>query len=126
MERLQDDIDEKADKFGKVTYYEAYLYASEAQKAAVAAGNISTFDSRKLKLAKASPYLAEYGTLPPQPSVDDEVYEIMDKNLASEATDLLNKLHENEVDESENVEAIVFTDEDGNSGASDASDSDKE
>lgn len=126
MERLQDDIDEKADKFGRVTYYEAYLYASEAQKAAVAAGNVSSFDSRKLKLAKASPYLAEYGTLPPQPSVDDEVYVIMDKNLASEASDLLNKLHEDESNESENVETIVFTDEDGNSGAYDALDSDKE
>ncbi len=127
MERLQDDIDEKADKFGRVTYYEAFLYASEAQKAAVAAGNVSSLDQRQLKVAKVSPYLAEYGTLPPQPKVDGEVYEIMDTNLAKEAENLITRLRasdsiyeddEAESDEEEHpdVEDIVFTDEDGSIG----------
>ena len=47
MDRLQDDIDEKADRFGKVTYYEALLYASEAQRTAIASSNISKLDGRK-------------------------------------------------------------------------------
>ena len=126
MERLHDDIDEKADKFGRVTYYEAFLYASEAQKVAVAAGNVSSLDPRQLKVARVNPYLAEYGTLPPLPKVEEEVYEIMDTNLAKEADDLISKLRDsnsNYEDNAENAaidesdaEDIVFTDEDGNTG----------
>ena len=93
MDRLQDDIDEKADRFGKVTYYEALLYASEAQRTAIASSNISKLDGRRLKVAKVSPYLAQYGDLPPQPSVEEEVYQMMDLNLADEARNLVNGLN---------------------------------
>ena len=93
MDRLQDDIDEKADRFGKVTYYEALLYASEAQRTAIASSNITKLDGRRLKVAKVSPYLAQYGDLPPQPSVEEEVYQMMDLNLAEEARNLVNGLN---------------------------------
>ena len=96
MDRLQDDIDEKAGTFGKVTYYEAFLYASEAQKTALASANLQNLDQRQLKVAKASPYLAEYGNLPPQPDVGDDVYKMMDLNLEKEAGDLIEKLKQGE------------------------------
>ena len=93
MERLQDDIDEKADAFGTVTFFEAYLYASEAQKAVNANSNISKMGPRELKIANVSPYLAQYGTIPPQPSVEDELMQSLGIDLADEAEELIRSVH---------------------------------
>lgn len=93
MERLQEDIDHKANVFGNVTFFEAYLYAAEAQKAALANSNLSKLDARELKIAKVSPYLAEYGNIPPRPSIEDSVHAAMNMNLASQADELIHQIH---------------------------------
>lgn len=93
MDRLQDDIDAKADAFGTVTFFEAYLYAAEAQKAVMANANVAKLGPRELKIANVSPYLAEYGTIPPQPNIEDEVMKSMSLNLVSEAENLIRDIH---------------------------------
>ena len=104
MDRLQDDIDEKADRFGKITYFEAYLYASEAQKSALASSHLKDFDARQLKIARINPYLAEYGEFPPQPRVEDSVYNLMDLDLTKEAEKILTNLSEESIPEEEETE----------------------
>lgn len=108
MDRLQDDIDDKADSFGKVTFFEAYLYASEAQKAILAGSNLSKFDNRQLKVAKINPYLAEYGQLPPQPDVEQDVYSLLGLDLTKEAKDIIEQLGQ--------YGAVSFDDQDESAG----------
>jgi hypothetical protein len=100
MDRLQDDIDTKADSFAHVTFYEAYLYAEEAKKVADATSEVTSLDERQQRLLKVSPYLAKYGVLPPRPTVEQDVYDSMQVNLKEEALRL-----------SEQVEEPVATDD---------------
>lgn len=113
MERLQDDIDEKADAFGTVTFFEAYLYANEAQKAVNANSNIAKMGPRELKIANVSPYLAQYGTIPPQPSVEDELMQSLGIDLADEAEELIRSVHAADADDVPYMdeESIVDVDE---------------
>ena len=81
MERLQDDIDEKAGDFGHVKFFEAFLYAEEAKKMVDSIDALSSMNEEQRDIARISPYLAKYGTIPPKPSVDSEVYSILTQKL---------------------------------------------
>lgn len=81
MERLQDDIDEKAGDFGHVKFFEAFLYAEEAKKMVDSIDALSSMDDEHKDIARISPYLAKYGTIPPKPSVDSEIYNILTQKL---------------------------------------------
>jgi hypothetical protein len=81
MNRIQDDITEKASRFGKVLYYEAALRDLEAQKVAQATINPPSGDERRKQLLKVSPYFAAYAELPPQPDMVQEVYDNLQVDL---------------------------------------------
>ena len=81
MERLQDDIDEKAGDFGHVKFFEAFLYAEEAKKMVDSIDALSSMNDEQRDIARISPYLAKYGTIPPKPSVDSEIYNILTQKL---------------------------------------------
>ncbi|MBQ8968590.1 MAG: hypothetical protein IJ064_02490 [Bacteroidaceae bacterium] len=83
IERLKDDIDQKAAKFEHIEYYDAKLRDSHFNDAAVASSpaTINNLDDRSRPLALANPLLATSSQLLPQPKVDDIVYEHFSLNL---------------------------------------------
>ena len=74
MERLKDDIDEKAEKFNHVEYYEASLRDSDSRDIARATDGLQELELRRKKLISVSPYIAQYAQLPPEPRVEDSLY----------------------------------------------------
>ncbi len=85
MERLLDDIEDKASQFGFINYYEASLYADEAKKVAIAADEVGKLDARALRIAKVNPYYAKYGSLPPRPSIEEGALDLINSNLYEES-----------------------------------------
>ena len=94
MERLQDDIESRSDSFGHVTYFEAFLYAEEAQKAAIAIDSLGSFDDRQLHLARISPYIAKYAELPPKPEMESQVFDLASLDLEKLSEEALKKEEE--------------------------------
>jgi hypothetical protein len=94
MNRIQDDIAEKASKFGKVLYYEAVLRDQEAQKVAQATINPQNLDERRKQLLKVSPYFAAYAQLPPQPDMVQEVYDNLHVDLKEASEAMIQKAKE--------------------------------
>lgn len=94
MERLKEDIDLKAEKFGHIEYYDAKLRDGYSNEVAVAAGEIHSLDDRRKSLANVNPLFAKKSDLPPQPNVEDITFEHISLNLpiiAKNALDELNK-----------------------------------
>lgn len=83
IERLKEDIDQKAVKFEHIEYYDAKLRDSHFNDAAVASSPaaINELDDRSRPLALANPLLARTSQLLPQPKVDDVTYEHFSLNL---------------------------------------------
>lgn len=114
MERLKDDIDVKAEKFGHVEYYDARLRDGYSNEVAVAADEIHELDDRRKSLASVNPLFAKSSELPPQPKVEGIVYERMSLNLpviAKRALEELNSVQENDSDETgeyvpDNMESV--------------------
>lgn len=94
MDRLHEDIDARAEKFGYVEYYDASLRDKKARDTAVAAHNVNTLDDRRKPLAEVSPLLAQTSDLPPEPSIDQTAYEYAGINLNAAAKDALDELKE--------------------------------
>lgn len=94
MERLQDDINRRAEEFGHVEYYDAKLRDGHSNEAAVAANEIHSLDSRRQPLAAVNPLFAKNSTLPPQPKVEDIAHEHMALNLPAIAREALASLCE--------------------------------
>lgn len=126
MDRLHEDIDARAEKFGYVEYYDASLRDKRARDTAVAANNVNLLDERRKPLAEVSPLLAQNSELPPEPSIEQAAYEFAGINLNAVAKEALAELHEvefaqsshsvNNVSEPENepepVEDLVVEPED--------------
>ena len=81
MERLHDDIDAKAARFGHIEYYDASLRDRKAKDFAVAANEVGQLDERRKPLAEVSPLLAKESDLPPVPNVEELTYEHISLNL---------------------------------------------
>lgn len=96
MERLQEDIGRRAEKFGHVEYYDAKLRDGHSNEAAVAANEIHSLDSRRQPLVNVNPLFAKSSNLPPQPKVEDIAYEHMALNLPAIAREALASLCEME------------------------------
>ena len=94
MDRLHEDIDARAEKFGYVEYYDASLRDKKARDTAVAADNVSQLDARRKPLAEVNPLLAQNSELPPEPSVEQEAYEYAGLNLNAVAQEALNELYQ--------------------------------
>ena len=81
MERLKEDIDFKAEKFGHVEYYDAKLRDGYSNEVAVAAGEVRDLEERRKALATVNPLFAKSSDLPPVPSVEDITFEHISLNL---------------------------------------------
>jgi len=89
MDRLQEDIALKAEKFGHVEFYDASLQDGYSNAVAVAASEVPTLDERRKPLALSNPLLAKESVMLPEPSVEDVTYECMSLNLPSIAVNAL-------------------------------------
>jgi len=85
MERLKEDIDRRATKFGFIEYYDASLRDSGAKSFAEAADQAHTIEDRRKPLLAVNPYFATTSELPPSPSVEPEAYENLSVNLEAMA-----------------------------------------
>lgn len=94
MERLHEDIDARAEKFGYVEYYDASLRDKQARDTAVAAENINLLDNRRRPLAEVNPLLAQISELPPEPNIEPVAYDYAGINLNTVAKEALNELDE--------------------------------
>jgi hypothetical protein len=94
MERLKDDIDIKAKKFGHVEYYDAKLRDGYSNEVAVAADEVHSLDDRRKVLATVNPHFAKTSEIPPQPSVEDITFEHISLNLPVIAKNALDKIEE--------------------------------
>lgn len=89
MDRLQEDIALKAEKFGHVEFYDARLQDGYSNSMAVAASEVHNLDDRRKPLASTNPLLAKETVLLPEPNVEDITYEYLSLNLPSIAINSL-------------------------------------
>ena len=85
MDRIREDIDQCAERFGHVEYYEASLRDNQARENARAVANVRELDPRRRRLASVSPYLAQEGNVPPEPNVSEQLDEDFTINLGVQA-----------------------------------------
>lgn len=101
MDRLKEDIDARADEFGHIEYYDARLQDGHSNELAIASNEVRDMDERRKSLTMVNPLLAKKSTLPPEPQVEDLVYEHLSLNLPMIAKnaleELANKALENKV-----------------------------
>ena len=102
MERLQDDIALKAEKFGHVEFYDARLQDGYSNAMATAANEVNNLDERRKPLATTNPLLAKESVLLPQPNVEDVTYEHLSLNLPSLAVNALDSVSQIAVMEKQN------------------------
>jgi hypothetical protein len=104
MDRLQEDIACKAERFGHVEFYDARLQDGYSNQMAVAASEVNELDDRRKPLANTNPLLAKESILLPEPSVEDLAYEHLSLNLPSIAVNVLeavDRISEEEVPQQE-------------------------
>jgi hypothetical protein len=104
MERLKEDIDLKAEKFGHIEYYDAKLRDGYSNKVAVASKEIHELDERRKPLATVNPLFAKDSELPPTPSVEEITFEHISLNLPVIAKNALDNLAKMESEPVENNE----------------------
>jgi len=108
MDRLQEDIALKAEKFGHVEFYDARLQDGYSNQMAVAADEVNSLDERRKPLASTNPLLAKETAMLPEPSVEDMTYEHLSLNLPSIAMSALDAVSritmEDVIEKSQNVE----------------------
>lgn len=106
MERLKEDIDLKAERFGHIEYYDAKLRDGYSNEVAVAASEIQQLDERRKGLATVNPLLAKVSELPPRPNVEEITFEHLSLNLPAIAKSALEELEESGRMESEPEERV--------------------
>ena len=94
MDRLKDDIDERARNFEYIEYYDASLRDRLAKDLVSAGDNQDQLDDRRRPLASINPLYAQASVLPPSPSVDDSVSEQLSLNVAQYAANTLTEIDE--------------------------------
>lgn len=109
MERLKDDIDLKAERFGHIEYYDAKLRDGYSNEVAVAASEIHELDERRKALAVVNPLLAKSSELPPRPEVENITFEHISLNLPVIAKNALDELNGNTEEPEESVPATEDT-----------------
>jgi hypothetical protein len=85
MERLKDNIGKKAAQFRYIPYYEATLRDREYRDIAQSSEQLQDLDPRRKKLIAVSPYIAAHAKLPPQPKVEQQMYDDFAIDLLQEA-----------------------------------------
>jgi hypothetical protein len=89
MERLKENIDEKAAQFGYIPYYEATLRDKEPRDFAKSVEGLQELDARRKKLLSVSPYVAKFAEIPPEPRVEQQAYDDFAIDLIKEAHELV-------------------------------------
>ena len=92
MDRLQEDIALKAEKFGHVEFFDARLQDGYSNSMAVAANEVQDLDERRRPLATTNPLLAKESVLLPEPSVEGVTFEHLSLNLPSIAVNSLDEV----------------------------------
>lgn len=92
MDRLKEDIDTQADKFGYIECFEASLRDDEARKLARATQELQDLDPRRKKLAGAGAHFATMTEIPPEPQIEAKTYDDFTINLIKMAEDALSNL----------------------------------
>lgn len=121
MERLKDDIDLKAERFGHIEYYDAKLRDGYSNEVAVAASEIHELDERRKALAVVNPLLAKSSELPPRPEVENITFEHISLNLPVMAKNALDELNGNTEEPEESVPATEDTVQDTSGNEDDPS-----
>jgi len=85
MDRLKENIDDKAAQFGYIPYYEATLRDKEYRDMAQSTDRLQELDPRRRKLLAVSPYVAKHAKLPPPPNVEQKMYDDFAIDLLAEA-----------------------------------------
>ncbi|MCL2443469.1 MAG: hypothetical protein FWD13_08415 [Treponema sp.] len=85
MDRLKENIDEKAATFGYIPYYEATLRDKEYRDMAQSIDQLQDLDPRRKKLLAINPYIARHAKLPPQPNIEQKMYDDFAIDLLKEA-----------------------------------------
>ena len=85
MDRLKDNIDEKAAQFGYIPYYEATLRDNEYRDMAQSIDQMQSLDPRRRKLLGVNPYVARHAKLPPVPNIEQKMYDDFAIDLLREA-----------------------------------------
>jgi hypothetical protein len=84
MDRLKENIDEKAAQFAYIPYYEATLRDNEPRDFAKATEGLQELEPRRKKLLPISPYVAKYAELPPEPNIEQQMYDDFTIDLIGE------------------------------------------
>jgi hypothetical protein len=105
MERLKGDIDERAQNFEFIEYYDASLRDSMAKNLISASDNQDLLDDRRRPLASINPLYAQVSVLPPSPSIDDTVSELLSLNVARYAATTLQELNGEQDEQQQETEA---------------------
>ncbi len=85
MEGIRADIDQCAEQFGHVEYYEASLRDYQARENARAIAAVRELDARRRRLATVGAYLAQHGDIPPEPNVSEDLDRDFAINLSARA-----------------------------------------
>lgn len=110
MERLKDDIDNKAAKFEHIDYYDALLRDGNSRDTAVASSELHDLDERRKPLISINPLFAKTSEMLPEPSVENIIYEHMSLNLPNIAKNALRELDEDLVTPPATNDEITNTD----------------
>ena len=94
MDKIRSDIDKSAEQFSRIEYYEASLRDSQARDIARAAASVRDLEPRRRGLAQVSAYLAENGSVPPEPTVSEKLDEDFAINLSSLAENEISALYD--------------------------------
>lgn len=88
MTRLKDDIDERAEDFAYIEYYDGSLRDRVAKDTISAADNAEALDARRKPLLAVNPLFAQVSEMPPTPDVEAVTNEHMsiDLNVIAEAS----------------------------------------
>ena len=71
MERLKEDINRRAERFGFIEYFDASMRDGVARSMSQAGSRSHELDPRRKPLLAVNPFFAESSELPPAPSVDN-------------------------------------------------------
>jgi hypothetical protein len=97
MERLKEDIDLKAERFGYIEYYDAKLRDGHSNEIAVANSEMRDLDDRRRPLASVNPLFAKTSELPPIPNIEEITFEHISLNLPLIARNALETLEQSPV-----------------------------
>ena len=94
MDRLKDDIDEKAAKFEHMEYYDALLSDEHFKDSSVAMNEMNQLDDRRRPLALVNPLFARSSELLPTPEFEPVMEEHFSINLPGAARNAFRELEE--------------------------------